>query len=98
MDLFGGTRETYLGFADQAADSPTLAGWSRAVAEDDARPGDAGLHGRHLRYDVEATAAQVRLDAELLVHDRPEDAVLPPRLLHHRALVEGPVDVAAEVR
>ncbi len=35
MDLFGGTRETYLAFADQAADSPTLAGWSRAVAEDE---------------------------------------------------------------
>lgn len=35
MDLFGGTRETYLGFAEQAADSPTLAGWSRAVAEDE---------------------------------------------------------------
>lgn len=35
MDLFGGTRETYLGFAEQAADSPTLAGWSRAVADDE---------------------------------------------------------------
>ncbi len=35
MDLFGGTRETYLGFAEHAADSPTLAGWSRAVAEDE---------------------------------------------------------------
>lgn len=35
MDLFGGTRETYLGFADHATDSPTLVGWSRAVAEDE---------------------------------------------------------------
>lgn len=35
MDLFDGTRETYLAFAEHAADSPTLAGWSRAVAEDE---------------------------------------------------------------
>ena len=35
MDPYGDTRDTYVEFVQQAADSPTFAAWSRGVAEDE---------------------------------------------------------------
>ena len=60
-------------------------------------PGDAVLARRHLRHHADPVATEVGRDAELVVHDRPEDPVGAPRLERHRPLGEQLLDVAAEV-
>ena len=56
--------------------------------EPDVARRDPVLARRHLRHHVDPTATEIRGDAELVVHDRPEDPVGAPRLQRHRPLGE----------